>query len=122
MPDSIAPTRDRVVAIIPVGTLAGAKSRLGAVLDAEERLELPDVSTEAIDAVLATLDDPRRPLVANVPDRHRRGTNALLLAPPDTIDTCFDGDSRAAHAAAAREAGAALVELDGPLTLNLDTP
>lgn len=197
MPDSVAPTRDRVVAIIPVGTLAGAKSRLGAVLDAEERLELtvdlaratitsavasvgieealvvtpddavrrlaeelgarplrqrdgglnrgidagraeavaagadavlilpidlPDVSTEAIDAVLATLDDPRRPLVAIVPDRHGRGTNALLLAPPDAIDTCFGGDSRAAHAAAAREAGAALVELDGPLTLDLDTP
>src|SRR5438093_585798 len=88
MPDSIAPTRDRVVAIIPVGTL----------------------------------DDPRRPLVAIVPDRHGRGTNALLLAPPDAIDTCFGGDSRAAHAAAAREAGAALVELDGPLTLDLDTP
>jgi len=197
MPDSVAPTRDRVVAIIPVGTLAGAKSRLGAVLDAEERLELtvdlaratitsavasvgieeaivvtpddavrrlaeelgarplrqrdgglnrgidtgraeavaagadavlilpidlPDVSTEAIDAVLATLDDPRRPLVAIVPDRHGRGTNALLLAPPDAIDTCFGGDSRAAHAAAAREAGATLVELDGPLTLDLDTP
>jgi len=192
-----APTTGPVIAIIPVGSLAGAKSRLGAVLDAEERLELtlrlaratigaavaskriaetlvvtpddavrslastlgarplrqrdgglnrgvdagrdealaagavavlilpidlPKVSTAAVDGVLAVLDRPGRPLVAIVPDRHRRGTNALLLAPPDAIDTCFGGDSRAAHEGAAREAGATYVELDGPLTLDLDTP
>jgi 2-phospho-L-lactate/phosphoenolpyruvate guanylyltransferase len=186
-----------VVAIIPVGTLIGAKSRLGAVLDAEERLELtillarrtiaaavaadgiaetivvtpddavrelasglgaralrqrdgglnrgidiardealaagadaivivpidlPDVSPEAIEAVLAPLADPRRPLVAIVPDRHGRGTNALLIAPPDAIDVCFGGDSRYAHVAAAEAAGARLVELDGPLALDVDTP
>src|SRR5690242_14829890 len=40
MPDAAPPARDRVVAIIPIGTLAGAKSRLGEVLDAEERLDL----------------------------------------------------------------------------------
>ena len=57
-----------------------------------------------------------------VPDRHGRGTNALLLAPPDAIDPCFGGDSRAAHVAAARAAGARLVELGGPLTLDIDTP
>jgi 2-phospho-L-lactate guanylyltransferase len=194
-PAGRAPTT--VVAVIPVGTLAGAKSRLGAVLDAEERLELtlrlarqtiqaavatqgitetlvvtpddavrrlaeelgarplrqregglnrgidagrseaiaagatavlilpidlPEVSTDAIGAVLATLDRPHRPLVTIVPDRHGRGTNALLLAPPDAIDTCFGGDSRAAHAAAAEAAGAEYVELGGPLRLDVDTP
>lgn len=187
----------RLVAIVPVGSLDGAKSRLGAVLDAEERfdltirlaratiaaavaatrvddvivitpddavrqlalelgarpilqrdrglnhglatareeaaaggaeaililpIDLPDVSAEAIDAVAATLDDPARPLVAIVADRHGRGTNALLIAPPDAIDLCFGGDSALAHAAAAREIGARLVELDGPLALDLDTP
>jgi 2-phospho-L-lactate guanylyltransferase len=60
-------------------------------------------------------------LVAIVPDRHGRGTNALLLAPPDAIDTCFGGDSRSAHATAAVAAGARLVELDGPLALDVDT-
>jgi 2-phospho-L-lactate/phosphoenolpyruvate guanylyltransferase len=193
--DGTAPPR--LVAIVPVGALDGAKSRLGAVLDAEERLDLtlrlaratiaaavaaeriddvlvitpddtirtlalelgarpllqrdrglnhglvaareeaiaagagaililpidlPDVSAASIDAVAATLDDHTRPLVALVPDRHGRGTNALLIAPPDAIDLCFGGDSAIAHQAAAREVDARLVVLGGPLTLDLDTP
>ncbi len=197
MPRPTLPGRSHVIAIIPVGTLDGAKSRLGAVLDAEERLDLtlrlarttiaaavatpgivetivvtpddtvrkladelgarpirqrkgglnrgiddgraealaagasavlilpidlPEVSSAAIADVLATLDRPGRPLVAIVADRHGRGTNALLLAPPDAIDTCFGGDSRSAHVAAAAAAGAELVELGGPLALDLDTP
>ncbi len=197
MPNPESPDAGRVVAIVPVGALTGAKSRLGAVLDAEERLELtlhlarttiaacvatpgiaetlvvtpddgvrrlaaelgarplrqrdvglnrgidagraeaiaggatavlilpidlPDVTPEAIAAVLTTLAMGRRPLVAIVADRHGRGTNALLLAPPDAIDTCYGGDSHAAHVAAARAAGADLVELGGPLTLDIDTP
>ena len=187
----------RVVAIVPVGALVGAKSRLGAVLDAEERLELtirlarrtiaaavaasridevlvitpddairslavelggrpirqrdsglnhglvaaldeavaagaqaililpidlPDVTPAAVDAVAAPLDDGGRPLVAIVPDRHGRGTNALLIAPPDAIDVCFGVDSAIAHESAARAAGARLVVLGGPLVLDLDTP
>src|SRR4051794_25950934 len=197
MPHPAANDNGRVVAIVPVGSLTGAKSRLGAVLDAEERLELtlrlaratigavvgtpgidetlvvtpddtirslaselgarpirqrggglnrgidigrdealaagatavlilpidlPDVSTAAVDTVLASLDRSVRPLVAIVADRHRRGTNALVIAPPDAIDPCFGGDSHAAHVAAARAAGAELVEVSGPLSLDLDTP
>ena len=63
-----------------------------------------------------------RPLVVLAPDRHGRGTNALLLAPPDAIEFGFGGDSRAAHAACAEETGARYVELDGQLSLDLDTP
>src|SRR5512141_3240403 len=141
--------RGSVIAIVPVGTLAGSKSRLGAVLDAEEReelalrlarttiaavvatpgidetivvtpddtvraladelgarplrqragglnqgidaardeavaagaraililpIDLPEVTTEAISAVVAALDELDRPLVAIVADRHGRGT------------------------------------------------
>ena len=197
MPDPARPERARLIAIIPIGTIDGAKSRLGAVLDAEERfdltvrlarttiaaamaarrvdevlvitpddtiraladelgarpilqrdrglnrglatgrsealaagaeaivilpIDLPQITPEAIDAVAATLDDPVQPVVAIVADRHGRGTNALLIAPPDAIDLCFGGDSAIAHVAAARAAGARLVELGGPLSLDLDTP
>jgi coenzyme F420-0:L-glutamate ligase/coenzyme F420-1:gamma-L-glutamate ligase len=59
--------------------------------------------------------------VGLVPDRHGDGTNALLVAPPGTIPFEFGPGSRQAHSAAARHAGAAFVELDGPLSLDLDT-
>lgn len=192
-----AQARDRVIAIIPVGTLEDAKSRLGGTLDAEEReelarrmtrrtidaavaspsivetivvtpdddvrqlaldhgarpmrqrgrglnqglreardeavaagadailvlpVDLPLVSTDALTAVLAPLDDPDRPLVVLVPDRHGRGTNTLLVSPPTVIEFGFGRDSRTAHEARARSAGARWIELDGPLTFDLDTP
>ncbi len=189
--------RPTVVAIVPVGRLEGAKSRLGAALDAEERhdlvtamaettiravvttpgivetlvvtpddtvralalaagarpllqrtqglnhglrearaeavaagaaailivpIDLPAISPTTLGPILATLAATRPPFVAIVPDRHGRGTNALLLAPPDVIDVHFGGDSRAAHVAAATAAGVPIVELDGPLAMDIDTP
>ena len=56
------------------------------------------------------------------PDRHGRGTNALLLDPPDVIDPAFGGDSRAGHAWLASSADAAFVEVPDVLGLDLDTP
>ena len=188
--------RPRVVAIVPVGAIEGAKSRLGAVLDAEERRDLAlrlagttiraAVATSGIDETLVVtpddevrdlalragarplrqrggglndglrqareeavaagarailvlpIDIPRvspallapvvglaggsAPLVAIVPDRHGRGTNALLVSPPDLIEFCFGGDSKDAHVGAARAVGARVEVLDGPLTLDIDTP
>ena len=188
--------RPRVVAIIPVGAIEGAKSRLGAVLDAEERRDLAlrlaettvsaAVATPGIDETLVVtpddevrdlalragarplrqrggglndglrqardeavaagarailvlpIDIPRvssalleplvglaggsEPLVAIVPDRHGRGTNALLVSPPDVIEFSFGGDSKDAHVGAARVVGARVEVLDGPLTLDIDTP
>ncbi len=87
--------------------------------------DLPRVSPEAIGHVIAaadTLRDGTRHVVAMVPDRHGGGTNALLLSPPDTIPFTFGPGSSIAHRAAAIAAGAALVELDGELTLDVDTP
>lgn len=186
-----------IVALIPIGTIDGAKSRLGAVLDAEERrdlalrlargtiraavatpgidetivvtpddevrelalregarplrqrsrglndglreardeaiaagadavlvlpIDIPHVSPELLGPLVAEALSTSGPLVAVVPDRHDRGTNALLLAPPDVIDFCFGGDSKSAHVEAARAKGARVEILDGPLTLDLDTP
>jgi 2-phospho-L-lactate guanylyltransferase len=85
-------------------------------------IDLPRISPEAVAGILAVMDDAAPPLVAIVADRHGRGTNALLLAPPDVIDVCFGGDSHRAHAAAATAAGARLIELDGPLSEDIDTP
>jgi 2-phospho-L-lactate/phosphoenolpyruvate guanylyltransferase len=184
-----------VTVIVPIRSFEGAKSRLGAVLDAEERRELverllrrtvaaarategiadvivvspdpevlavardagargllqegrglnrgledaravadpdgrllivpgdlPGVSAPALRAVVTAADAARRPCVVIVPDRHGRGTNALLLDPPDVIDPAFGGDSRAAHAWLAASAEATVVEVGGPLSLDLDTP
>jgi len=207
-------TLERIVALVPVRGLEGAKARLGEALDAEERRALVErllartvaaaAATEALVAVVVVSADPEvlalastlgargvaqergglneglaagrawasaagadgvlvlpadlpavtaaelgrivelaragaaspgavggspgaagaspRALVALVTDRAGSGTNVLLVAPPDAIAFRFGEGSRAAHAAAARAAGAVYLELDGPLTLDLDTP
>ena len=190
----------RLVAIVPVRTLEGAKSRLGDSLDAEERQDLvrmllertiraaeqvpeiesvvvvspdpavlelamhggatplqqvgeglnegleqavgwaiaggasavlvlagdlPSVSGDSIGEIVATAAaaaSPARSIVVVVPDRHGRGTNALLLSPPDAIGFAFGIDSAVAHEAAARAANALSVEVGGPLALDLDLP
>ncbi len=87
--------------------------------------DLPGVSSADIVSLLAADDDAARsggPVVVLAPDRHRRGTNALLLDPPDVIEPAFGGDSRHAHAGLAAAVGAAFVELPGLLELDVDTP
>jgi 2-phospho-L-lactate guanylyltransferase len=86
--------------------------------------DLPSVTASAVDDLIGdagrvAIDGG---LVALVPDQHGRGTNALLVSPPTAIDPAFGDASRAAHAARASAAGAAWLELDGPLSLDVDTP
>jgi 2-phospho-L-lactate guanylyltransferase len=85
--------------------------------------DIPGVSAAALDDLLARADRTvSRALVLIVPDQHGAGTNALLVSPPELIDPQFGEGSRAAHGAAAREAGATFVEVGGPLSLDIDTP
>lgn len=96
--------------------------------------DIPAVSSQAVDrlieaaaaaapaaAIAAPVGAFSRGLVAMVGDRHGAGTNALLLAPPTVIAPAFGGASRDAHASAATEAGARFVELESPLSLDVDT-
>lgn len=84
--------------------------------------DLPTVTPADLAQVLAAGDAAGSPSVILVPDRHRRGTNALLLDPPDAIDPAFGGDSRAGHAWLAESADIPFRELAGVLELDLDTP
>jgi 2-phospho-L-lactate guanylyltransferase len=84
--------------------------------------DLPTVTPDELSEVLAAGDAAGSPSVVLVPDRHRRGTNALLLDPPDAIDPAFGGDSRAGHAWLAESADIRFTELTGILELDLDTP
>ena len=195
--DAAQPSPLDVVAIVPVGSLERAKSRLGAVLDAEERrdlvlelagrtiraavatpgiretlvvtpddevrelatragarpmrqrsrglndglreardeaiaggaaavlilpIDLPQVTSEAIRDLVEAAERQAPPVVAIVGDRHGRGTNALFLAPADIIDVHYGRHSYEVHTASAVKAGAALLELGGPLSIDLDTP
>lgn len=58
-----------------------------------------------------------------VPSHDRRGTNAIVVTPPDAVALAFGPDSFALHLAAARRAGiiANVVSLPG-LSLDIDTP
>ncbi len=60
---------------------------------------------------------------AIAPDRARRGTNALLLQPPDLIRCAFGPGSFARHVEALRQVGVTpRVVTRGELALDIDTP
>ena len=84
--------------------------------------DLPAVSAIALDELVTTARDSRAEgLALIVPDRHGEGTNALLVSPPAAMAPLFGDHSRAAHRAAARDAGLRHLEVDGPLVLDVDT-
>jgi len=98
--------------------------RLGTGSSLDELLilhaDLPLASEPEIRAVLAAaLTAPSATLVRSTDG----GTNAMLLRPPGLFPLAYGPDSFARHAAAARAAGMAVVEVDAPsLALDLDTP
>ncbi|MFL5651084.1 MAG: 2-phospho-L-lactate guanylyltransferase [Chloroflexota bacterium] len=84
-------------------------------------IDLPFVTSTEIARVMDGLRN-ERPTVVLATDRHGTGTNLLALRPPDVIEFAFGPGSRAAHRRAAETAGATYLEIDGPLTVDLDTP
>jgi 2-phospho-L-lactate/phosphoenolpyruvate guanylyltransferase len=93
-----------------------------ALAEGFERVLLVPGDTPLLDPgeLAALLRAPRR--VSIVPDRHRTGTNALVLAPPDAIAPSFGPASLERHMAAAAAAGVASAVEDVPsLMLDVDT-
>jgi 2-phospho-L-lactate guanylyltransferase len=85
--------------------------------------DLPLLAVDDINQLVAE-DRPNRVVIA--PDRHGRGTNALLVHPPELMDFAFGPDSFGRHCALAERAGAEVrvchlagVELDVDLPEDL---
>jgi 2-phospho-L-lactate guanylyltransferase len=83
--------------------------------------DTPLLDPEEIDRLLESSRVDRL-AVTIVPDRHREGTNALLLSPPEALAPSFGPGSLERHLAAAQEAGVSceVEELDS-LMLDVDT-
>lgn len=79
--------------------------------------DVPALDPKELDALL---EADRAPVVI-VPDRHRTGTNALLLSPPDALEPGFGPDSLARHNERAQSAEVEyeVIELAG-LALDID--
>ncbi|MGI8588040.1 MAG: 2-phospho-L-lactate guanylyltransferase [Chloroflexia bacterium] len=84
--------------------------------------DLPLLRGAEIAALTALAEGPC-PCVVLAPDRHGRGTNALLLRPPAAIPFSFGPDSYARHCAAALATGITPAVYRSPGTaFDLDTP
>ncbi|MDQ6822285.1 MAG: 2-phospho-L-lactate guanylyltransferase [Solirubrobacteraceae bacterium] len=101
-----------------VGVLAASNAQAGRVLLIPG--DCPLLDPAEVDALIR-----RSPAAAVVivPDRHRTGTNALLLTPPDALKPSFGPDSCARHVATAEHDGSAAEVVEVPsLALDVDTP
>ncbi|HLO29272.1 MAG TPA: 2-phospho-L-lactate guanylyltransferase [Anaerolineales bacterium] len=83
--------------------------------------DLPLISREDILTLIQRAGEP--PAVVIAPDRHERGTNALLISPAGLIEYDFGENSFQRHCQRSREAGARLEIVNLPsLGLDLDLP
>jgi 2-phospho-L-lactate guanylyltransferase len=83
--------------------------------------DLPLLTPEDVRAMLDRAAAP--PVVVVAPDRHRRGTNALLIYPAGLIEYEFGPDSFQHHCQRALQAGARLEICELPsLELDMDLP
>ena len=83
--------------------------------------DLPLVSPQDIRELISRAVNP--PVVVIAPDRHHKGTNALLISPSGLIEYDFGENSFERHCERVRQAGARLEIVDLPtLGLDLDLP
>lgn len=83
--------------------------------------DLPLVTREDILTLIDRAVKP--PVVVIAPDRHRKGTNALLMVPPELIEYDFGEDSFQRHCERVAKSGARLEVVELPsLGLDLDMP
>ncbi len=83
--------------------------------------DLPLITAEDVRTMLERAKDP--PVVIVAPDRHKQGTNALLVCPTGLIEYEFGPDSFQRHCEKARQAGARLEICELPsLALDMDLP
>lgn len=83
--------------------------------------DLPLLSQEDVLALLGRGTNP--PVVVIAPDRHGKGTNALLISPAGLIEYDFGEGSFERHCQRAQKAGARLEIVNLPsLSLDLDLP
>ena len=83
--------------------------------------DLPLISPVDILELINRAVDP--PVVVIAPDRHKKGTNALLISPAGLIEYDFGGNSFQRHCERVKKAGARLEVVNLPsLGLDLDLP
>jgi 2-phospho-L-lactate guanylyltransferase len=83
--------------------------------------DLPLISQEDVLTLIEKAGEP--PVVVIAPDRHGKGTNALLISPSGLIEYDFGDNSFQRHCERARQTGARLEIVDLPsLGLDLDLP
>jgi 2-phospho-L-lactate/phosphoenolpyruvate guanylyltransferase len=83
--------------------------------------DLPLITPQDIRSMLEFIHDP--PVVVVAPDRHRLGTNALLVCPVALIQYDFGPGSFERHCERARQAGARLEICELPsIALDVDLP
>ncbi len=84
--------------------------------------DLPLISQEDIEKLIAAAGDHKR-IVVITPDRHKEGTNALLISPAGLIEYDYGEKSFERHCELARKAGARLEVCELPsIELDLDLP
>lgn len=83
--------------------------------------DLPLITPQDVKTMLALAKDP--PVVVVAPDRHREGTNALLVCPIGLIEYDFGPGSFDRHCQLAEQVGARLEVVELPsLALDVDLP